>query len=237
MNLIARPRSSLRPAEVTSGSAFNQLLPYLTNIAETSYHGGPPVPLSQQMLKQVNVSSGIATSGVGSLKDAGKMNWPFVLRGPLQEELDPLLEQAVNLAAKNKLTPKLFNQVTQKVESLTQDLKTQFHKEEIDGSGYLDGKRYLDSLSGSVALLKSPNASKYFSGVYVAQGVTVDELVMNMSLNGLKFAPSQPGDESAYFSLYSSIKAYANAAQSPNPSSFRVQTPPPGVSGPKGKNY
>ncbi len=211
------------PAEVTSGSAFNTLLPFLSQVAQNSHSGGPPVPLDQELLKQINVSSGIATAGAGVLKDGGKVTWPFPLRGSMQEELDPLLQQAVNLAAQNKMTPKLYNQITGKINTIFEDLRTQFHKEEIDGSAFLEGKRFIDSLNGSVALLKSPNASKYFNGTYAARGNTVDELVLNMTTRGLKFAPAQPGNEDAYFALQSALQQYATASHGGAQASFRLR--------------
>jgi hypothetical protein len=223
---IRRVLTSPLEAEITNGTAMNILLPFLTQLAQNSYHGGPPVVLNQEMLKLINVSSGTATAGAGLLKDGGKLRWPFVLRGPLQEKIDPLIQQGVALAAQDNLTPKLYNQIDRGLKDITEDLRKQFHREEIDGGGFLEGKRYLESLQNSVALLKSPNAPKIFGGAFAARGVTVDEVAMNMSSQGLKFAPAQPGNEAAYFSVYNSFKQYALASQGGSQASFRLRVAP-----------
>ena len=82
-------------------------------------------------------------------------------------------------------------QVTQ----LKDDLKKQFYAEEIDCTAYLTGKRFLESLEGSVNRLQQPGASRFLSGQYAARGRTVQELVRNMARQGLRFAPASPGNE------------------------------------------
>src|SRR5262249_49616412 len=142
------------------------------------------------------------------------------------EKLDPMLQEAVSLAAQDMMTPTLYKQIDKGVKDITEDLRKQFHKEAIDGGDFLEGKRYLESLQNSIALLKSPNAPKIFGGAFVARGVTVDELAINMSSQGLKFAAAQPGNEAAYFSVYNSFKQYALASHGGNDASFRLRVAP-----------
>ena len=159
---VRRALGKLMPGEVTSGTALNTLLPYLTRLAQQSNHGAPRVPINQKMLKQINVSSGTTATGVGVLKDGGKVTWPFALRGPAQEALDPLLEKSVALASQDRMTPALYTQITKSIENIYQNLRKQFQGEEIDGAAFLEGQHFVESLKDSVTLLKAPNASQVF---------------------------------------------------------------------------
>jgi hypothetical protein len=220
------------PAEVTSGKAQNIILPYLQSLTNRGIVG-PPVSLDQAQVAQFNVTSGAAPgASLGLLKQGEHMEWPLVLQGPTQEKLAGLLPQATAAAATGKLNFALYKQVSGGVEQLRDELKKKFAAEEIDGTSYLNGKRFLESLEGAVTQLQKPGAARFLDGTYGARGRTVEELVQNMTKQGLKFAPASPGSEPAYFALHSAMVAYTAGAE--NAPGFRVQGAPAPQQGFKG---
>lgn len=209
---LQRIMTMATPYEISQGQAQNIILPYLNTMMSQGTMG-PPIPLSPDLLAQINVTSGTNPADIGPLKNGGKVDWPIVLRGPVTKELDNLLPQAVSGAVTGTLDFKLYRQVTNDVKKLTDGLTQMFRKEEIDGGEYLTGKRFLDSLTSAVNMLQQPDAGRFLSGSYAARGNNVPELVVSMSSQGLKFAPGGPGSSAAYQALYNSMVAYANATQ------------------------
>ncbi len=222
--LLRRVMKSPTETEIKTGKAANLMLPYLRGLVDRGI-AGPPVPLDQGLLKQVNVTTGSGDSGLGVLKHGGEVDWPLVLQGPTQQKLAEVLPQAVSATVNGTLSPGLFRQATKGVEALKDELKKQFYAEKIDGGDYLTGKRFLASLEGSVRMLSQPNAAKLLNGSFAARGQTVDELVVNMSRQGLLFAPASPDGEPAYRSLHDAMAGYAAGAQ--NSPGFRNQASAP----------
>ncbi len=232
-NLLYRVLTNATQAEITSGKAQNVIAPYLATLASRGIQG-PPVQLDPDQLQQINVTSGDSESSVGMVKPGQHMQWPLVLRGPTQKQVASLIPVVTEAAAKGDLDPAQYAELTKGVTQLKDDLKKQFYAEQIDGTAYLTGKRFLEKLEGSVNQLQQPGASKFLNGTYAARGRTVQELVQNMAKQGLKFAPCSPGSEPAYRGLYNAMVAYSNGAETA--SGFRVQSmrvapggPPPGV--------
>jgi hypothetical protein len=221
---LGRILTNATSAEITKGTAQNTILPYLQGLSNRGIMG-PPVALDPNLLQQVNVTGGNDDASVGMLKEVDHLEWPLVLRGPNQEKVAGQLVAATDAAAKNKLTLAQFREVSGGVAQLQGELKKQFYAEEIDGTMYLTGKRFLEKLEGSVNQLQQPGASKFLSGTFAARGRTVPELVQNMSNQGLRFAPANPGGEPAYFALYNAMVSYSAGAE--NASGFRVQSAPP----------
>jgi hypothetical protein len=222
--ILGRILSNATNMEIISGKAQNTILPYLQGLSNRGVMG-PPVPLDPGLLLQVNVTAGDNDASVGLLKEVDHLDWPLVLRGPAQEKLGGQLATATDAAAMNKLTFAMFKEVSGGVDQLKAELKKQFYAEEIDGTAYLTGKRFLEKLEGSVNQLQQPGVSKFLSGSYAARGRTIPELVMNMSNQGLRFAPANPGSEPAYHALYNAMVSYSAGAESA--SGFRVPSAPP----------
>jgi hypothetical protein len=233
-------RVMLKPTEVEikTGKAANIILPYLQQLANQGIDG-PPVPLNQGQLRQINVKTSSADGSVGILKGGAPLDWPLVLQGPNQKKLDELLPQTISGVVNGTLTPKQMREVTNTVSDLKDELKKKFYKEEIDGGEYLTGKRFMESLEEAVNTLRQPNAAKLLSGTFAAKGRTVEELVRNMTQQGLLFAAGAPGTEPAYRSLHSAMVSYAAGAQQapgfrvPPPRGDPYQGPPGGYRGPR----
>jgi hypothetical protein len=207
--------TTVNPAEIKRGDTLNLLMPYIKSLSDQG-SSGPPTPVDPALLRTVNVKVGTAGAapGAGLLKDAGKLNWPIQLRGPRQKEIDKLLPKACSQAAQGTLELPTYTKIVSEVESMREELRKKYHKEQISGSMFLGGQSYLDSLSSSLKVLQRPDAGKFFDGSYTAQGSNVPELVNNMISQGLSFAPATPGQDAAYFSLHSAFVSYTRAAQS-----------------------
>ncbi len=83
---------------------------------------------------------------------------------------------------------------------------------EMTPTQYIEAKNYLKLLNDGIRALGRPDAANYINGKHSAKGMTVADLVRNMS--GLQFAPATPGSERAYKELYEQLVAYYNRAQS-----------------------
>jgi hypothetical protein len=219
VRLLKNPRES----EVLSGSAMNTLLPYLAQLAQKGIQGSP-VYLDQNLLKNINVTGKGSGNNLGVLGD-GKLNWPIALRGPDQQEADKLIAKAMADAAAGNLTLGEYKQAVNSLDKLQQKVTDMWSREEIDSAMFLDSKRFLQSARGGLAVLTQPDAAKWLGGGFAARGHTVGELVTNMTNQGLSFARALPGQEPAYFGLYSSMQEFAAGGQ--NETGFRVTLAPP----------
>jgi hypothetical protein len=228
--LLQRMLNSPLQGEIVSGVAQNTLLPFLYSLTGQGIQG-PPVALNPELMKQVNVRGAGGSGGsLALLRDGGKVTWPLALRGTYQEQMDAILPQAVSATIQGTLSPKLFKELRSGVNNVENDLRNKFFKDEVDAGSYMIAKRFVTDLRSAVNALQQPNAARILDGQFAARGRNVQELVENMTRQGLQFAPAQPGGEPAYFALQSAMTTYANAAR--NPSGFRVDVaPPPGFLG------
>jgi hypothetical protein len=222
-NTIRRLLNKAYEGEILSASAQNTLLPYLQRLALSGVQG-PPVYLDQDQLKQINTTVGTSGGNIALLKNGGKVTWPFVLRGATSKKLDALLPQVVKAAADETLEPDQYFEVTKLVNKLQDELVQRWKKDQIDSSSYFQAKSYVESLRSAVNILETPSAVAFLKGSYAATGETMQELVQNMGKKGLKFAPSTPGTESAYYGLYNAMVAFAAGEQ--NDSGFRLRMAP-----------
>ncbi len=212
VNLLYRILTNATEAEIASGKAQNVLAPFLKSLADRGIQG-PPVELDPDLLQQVNVTSGNNEAGAGVLRPGGHTEWPAALRGPTQRKVADMIRAVTHEAARGGPDPSLCDELGQGVTQLQDELKKRFYAGRINGTAYLTGKRFLEGLEGSVNLLQQPGASKFLNGTYAARGRTVQELVRNMSRQGLRFAPASPGSEPAYRALYNALVSYATGAE------------------------
>lgn len=221
--LLKRIMTSPLEAEITSGKAHNVMLPFLSTLAVQGIPG-PPIKLDPELMKHVNVTGETGGANIGILRNGGQVDWPLVVRGPTQKKLAAVLPKAVTAAADGSLDLALYNECSKGVAKLQEELRTKFHKEEIDGGMFIEGKRFLDSLNSAVVALRQPNAPQLLKGTYAATGRTVPELVQNMTQKGLKFAGATPGHEPSYYALYSAMVYYGNGAMDSH--AFKTQFAP-----------
>jgi hypothetical protein len=215
--------------EITSGDAQNVMLPYLQFLANKGILG-PPVPLSQAVLKDINVRLDKGAN-IQILKKGSTIFWPLATRGPEQKKLAEYLAHGVAAAIDGSLDSKLYNAMRTSLNKVRAEVNKKSDKEEISIRAYFDSKYFLDTLSDSISMLQQPNVAKFLDGTYAARGKNVPELVQNMTDQGVVFGAALQGEEAPYRSLYNSMVTYATATES-SPGFQVVMTPQGGP--PKG---
>ena len=198
-------------SEISSGKTLNAMLPYVQYLSTTGVQG-PPVPLAQSIINELNIT-GSGTTSVGMLRSGGAVDWPIGLQGPQQKKLDKLLPQAVDATATGKLNPKLMKEVRTEMTSMRTTLGKQLAEDQIDGSSYVQALEFYNNLHTSVNALEKPDARKQLTGARSPRAHNVQELVDFMTDNGVKFAAASPGNEPAYRVAHDAFVRYARIAQ------------------------
>ena len=73
---------------------------------------------------------------------------------------------------------------------------------------YIEAKRFLNDLDADLKALRDPNIANYATRRWSARGRDVAELVVNLTSQGLFFAPAAVADQPAYTSLHNAMIAY-----------------------------
>lgn len=222
---LQRMMTSPTPAEITSGKTLNAMMPMISKL---SYRGtqGPSMSIDQDLLRNVNVTVGKDGASIGMLTGGGaKLDWPLCLQGPKQKKVAGQIPTAVSQARMGQLDAKLYREITTQISDINEELRKRFHKEEIDGGEFLEGRRFLDSLTQSIQALRSPTSNRFLDGTYTAKGNTVPDLANNMTKSGLSFTACNPGEEASYYALHDMFVAYTQSAQAA--AGFQVRYNPP----------
>ncbi|MFO0864234.1 MAG: hypothetical protein U0744_06195 [Gemmataceae bacterium] len=218
-NTATRLMLQAKEHEVISGFAMNYVLPTLQHMVLAGVPG-PYLPLDESQLAKINVTVGENGNNLGMFKNGKPTDWPYALLGPTQKKLDAKLDKAIYNARQGVNDPKLQREIRVLNEEMLANLKKKLHAEEIDGSEYLEAKRYQERLTDGISGLSKAYASRMLDGQYRVEGKNVPEVVMNMQRNGLRFAPATPGDEPAYLSLHSAMSAYYQQGHASNTASM-----------------
>jgi hypothetical protein len=208
--------SSPAATDIYSATSLNTILDKLQKMQGEGLKG-PTIPLDEDLLKQINVTTG-AGGNVGLLKNDGRLLWPLALSGSEFEierkNLDRNIPQAVSEVEKH-------GQVDRgRLKDMMADADKMYERlagmiGDLTPTQYIEAKRYLNQLNDALRVLQTPDAGNYFTGKYVARGKSVGELVKNMA--GLKFAPATPGEEKAYRELYQALAAFYGGASRQQP--------------------
>jgi hypothetical protein len=216
---LARARNSPPIVEVWSGTALNTILQDLKKGLGASGNAEniKSLPLEEEMLKHINVTSGRGDGNAGLLKNGAKLTWPDALSGSDfkdgRDRVSDLMSQAVKQAEFNG---QVDGNTRRDLEKAADEMGRQL-KRNIDTIGvndYIEGKQFLNNLDSSITILKQQDVGNYFNGKYQLKAKDVHDLVKNMTEKGLTFASATPGDESAYNALYQAMANYDNAVQS-----------------------
>ncbi len=206
---LQRARHNPPAVEIWSGDALNSLLTAVQGAQQRGIKG-PLVPLAPDLLKHINVTTGVTRGSTGLLKAGGKLTWPFALRAPSfdgdRSNIDKLVREAVSQAPSGEINYTTLSTLDKGLQQLQGDIDAQIA--DLTPDQYVQATRYVKELKGGLNVLKQPDVSKYFSPQWKAQGSNVAELVAHMTANGLKFAPAVSGDESYYTALYQNLAAY-----------------------------
>jgi hypothetical protein len=237
---VENVRRSLRNpplTEIWSGKALNDLLTDIqTKLADLRLKGAhePVVPVDADALHQINFTTGAieAGSGVGLLKEGGRLHWPLALQAPafqpLRERIEQLAYRLVKDAQNGQVDSDARAGLTRAVTEMQKELKR--HVDTIPVDEYIAAKRFLNALEANVKTFTAPDIANYFNGKYEPQATDVAGLAREMTARGLRFAPAPPGSEAAYLSVHRSLATYdqqldltlgqergAHALAAPNP--------------------
>lgn len=211
-NALDQARMGGSDARIWSGQDLNTLLKNIQKQGTSQLKNGSNVPLEEDTLKSVNLTSGATTGNVGMLKDGVKLTWPQALddqktTAEARKRLARDLRSAVDLIKDGETV-----EGTDVWRTINSDFKTIKDKlsdsaDELSMSQYIEAKRYLNQLEAAIKLLSDKNAKKYFN-TWTAKGKNVAELVSHMTKEGLKFAPATPGDEASYNALYTALRSF-----------------------------
>lgn len=209
-DLLVRLMNYPGKGEIANGKTLNVMLPYLDSLLSLGTQG-PPVPIPQSMVNQLNISA--TGASVGMLRAGGEVEWPISLRGPQQRKIDKLLVAAVDGVVKNTLEAKLLKQLRAEMKILRDDLSDKLVKDQIESSSYIRGKEFYNALDSSIDALERPDARKQLTGAFAPRARNVQELVDFMTDNGLKFSPAMPGNENAYQVTHDAFVRYARTVE------------------------
>ncbi len=208
---LRRQRNDPPKAEIWSGDALNGLLKVVQREQAGTGMMGPAIPLDPDVVRQLNVTSGVAGSGsgIGALKGS-ELSWPLSLAKPTfqadRKKIDDLANQLVLQAASGKVDPATL----QKAEDATTALKGKVKDkiEEMTPNENIKANRFCNELMGAFRTLEDPAAVNSFNGKWSIQARSVPELVVQMQQKGLTFAPCVAGQESAYTAAYQALVSY-----------------------------
>ncbi|HZY83740.1 MAG TPA: hypothetical protein VFE78_02850, partial [Gemmataceae bacterium] len=228
---LNRARNNPPAVEIWSGDALNSILTALQSVQSRGVRG-PLVPLSPDMLRHINVTTGVTRGSTGLLRDGGKLSWPFVLRQPMFDDnrtaITKPLTEAVRQAPSGEVSVTTLNKLDEALRQFQTDVDARIA--DLTPDQYVQAARYLRELRGGFNVLKQSDVARYFSPNATAQGNNVSELVAHMTANGLRFAPAVSGDETYYTALYQAMVTYDNGiAQLVT----RPGPPPGGPTGPR----
>jgi len=205
-----RSRNDPPLSEIWSGESLNFLLDQAQQM-QARQGPGPTIELDPDVLRRINVHSGPTAGNAGLLRDGGRLRWSLTLRNSAfqaeRQQIDELLPKAVKQAASGN---QVDADTLTDLRSLVNELNTKVRQsvDTLTPNEYSSAKRYLRELRSGLNMLENPNASKYLSGQWSANGATVSQLVRNMTSSGLRFAPATQADQAAYVALQRALAAY-----------------------------
>lgn len=203
-------RNNPANGDIWSGHALNVLLKTLQQIQGDQGMKGPSIPIPEEILRHINLTTGTAAGSVGAFRNPDHLSWPLVLRGnefkEPKDQIDKLAPVATRQAASGSIEPDTFKKLSNAINSLT-DLITSMAGD-LSPTDYIQSKRFANNLSEGVKNLTEPNAVNYLNGHWAAKGGSISGLIDHMSANGLRFASAVEGDQPFYSSMYNLLREY-----------------------------
>jgi hypothetical protein len=199
--------------DIWSGRALNVLLGAINDPKRGDLNTGPTIDLSEDTLKNINMTTGAGKGNISLIKDPSNIAWPRALRDKIFDEVRARLTRKLRLAVDEvkdvnvgKVERGTLNDLEGDYDTLNSKLGGSVR--DFTPSQYIDAKRFLNQLKAGIQALGDPRAAKYFGPSRAARGKTVSELVRNMRKDGLQFAPATPGEEASYTALYQALRAF-----------------------------
>ena len=149
-------------------------------------------------------------AGAGMLKSVTNLEWPFAMQdAPFVSNatnINTLAQKAVDeVKAKGRVSAPTFKELDSAVAAMSDAVAS---NQTLSPTDYIESKGFLDDLRSSIQSLRDPKVASYLNGAYAAKGQTVYDLVQNMTMQGLHFAPATQDDQTAYTVLYQALRSY-----------------------------
>jgi hypothetical protein len=206
---LRRARNDPPQTEIWDGTALNTLFQNIRQTQAVTGAFGPSVPINPAWLPHLAVTAGVARSGGTMFTE--KLKWPLPLAVSRykdnRDQIAGLINDAVmQIKSAGMADPGTLENLSGAIKAL--QARTDKDIASMTPSDSIRCDRYLNELRNGVQVLAQPDAAKAVGGGWAARGNTVGELVTNMTRDGLKFAPANPGDEQYYTALYNSLLTY-----------------------------
>jgi len=208
-NDLERARRDPPQTEIWSGKSLNSLLNNVLKSPRPT--AGPNIPLSEDILRGLNLVDRSSRGNLSMAKDEGKIAWPVGLQdeafdGP-RDHFTKLFGQAMSVVNSGDMPDiKLLRELRKDIKEMESTLEDQI--ETIAMGNYLSGKRVLTQLKQQVAGMSDPAVVKS-SRSWRNEVRTVADLVGLCAGKGMEFgASATPGDERAYQAAYYSMRNY-----------------------------
>ncbi len=209
IEMIRRSRNDAPQSEIFSGLALNTLLTAIQQMHAQRVEG-PRVYIDPSTRQHLNLTSGATTGSVGLLRDGGKLQWPLPLRrAPFaadRQRLDELMPAAYKQAATGAVQADVLDGMITAVNNMYATIKRNIA--DITPTDYSRAKTYLHQIEGAIKGLQDPNVTNYVTRKWAVQADTIGDMVVQLSQQGLKFAPATPGDEAAYLAIHAGMVQY-----------------------------
>lgn len=207
---LNRARVSPPLNDIWSGRALNSLLRHLVNQQGEGVLG-PKVPLSEDVVKHINVSAGDTRGNVGLIKDNADLDWPEALLGSefkeTRERLNALLKEA-SKSVRSGTNPSdaTLNDLVGTYRKMDRILSASVKK--LSPDLFIEANRYLGNVKDTITALKDPNIGNQFNSNWSVKAQDVADLVRFMREKGLSFSPATQKDEAAYVALYHALASF-----------------------------
>jgi hypothetical protein len=206
---LERARNNPPDTDISSGRALNTLLGSIQRSPQLSL--GPNVPLDDDNLKHINLTSPGTAGNVGMLKDATKLSWPEALQDSgYDKERKRFSRNLVSAVATLKDGEPLPDSTLKDIRTDYKTINDKLNEaaDELTPALYIDARRFLNQLNQAVRALGDKNVGNFFNKNWTPKGKNVAELVSHLSKEGLNFAPATPGDQAAYQALYLGMRQF-----------------------------
>jgi hypothetical protein len=210
---LQRARNNPPAVDIRSARALNTLLRHIQDI-HSRYGSGPTILIDPVILARINVTDG-TSFGQGILREGPTLTWPDAIKSNSifdagRKRMDKLMSEAIQESMSGRrVEAKLLNELRSARADMQETLDASV--QDLTPTHWIQARRYLNTLQETIRTLERPTAANYATGKWAARGDTVTELVMNLTRDGLTFAPAAPGSEFAYNSLFQSLAQYDQA--------------------------
>ena len=207
---LSHARVSPPNTDIWSARSLNALLRHLiTQQGEGVL--GTKIPLSEDIVKHINVSAGNTRGSVGLIKDNANLDWPeSLMAGEFKEpreRINSLMKEAYkSVSSDNRPSDATLSDLQGAYGDLQKTLDANVEK--LSPNLFNEAKRYLREIKDTITALKDPNVVNHFNKNWAPNVHNVPELVQFMREKGLRFAPAAPKDRAAYVALHHALAAF-----------------------------